>query len=122
MIDLLNKKLELITKFKESEVEIEKSIQNEDFEYLQKRSEQNNFYIRQIDEIDLKLKDIDLSAFAKINNEINNNLNELKNLHKINLSGINNLMKNFKGKALKANQTTKPLKAYVSNLKKDNYL
>jgi len=114
-MELLEKKLELLQKFKSNEVLIKEAIDNSDYEYLLKRVEQNDFYIRQIDEIDAKL---DKTIDSPLVEEVRTISGEITLLHKSNITGINELMRNFKAEAIKQKRSSNPIRAYVSNLKK----
>lgn len=115
-MELLQKKHDLLLRFRDNELLIKKLIEEDNFEYVLKRLEQNNFLIRQIDEIDSKLKMVD-DIDETFKGKVSNLTNEIRTLHQDNIGVLNVHFEKQKKEALKSNQSKKPIRAYTSNLK-----
>ncbi len=116
-MELYRQKHDLLLRFKDNETIIEQLIEEGNFEYVLKRLEQNNFLIRQIDEIDKQIAKQPEKADHQIAEGIKIMSQEIKVLHAKNIENLNRRREGYKVEALKSNSAKKPIREYTSNLR-----
>jgi phage host-nuclease inhibitor protein Gam len=117
VLELFEKKMELLDKMHENQIELERSILRADTEMVEKRVDMNDYYIRQINQLNEKLEPKLHYIPRDLKDKHNELIQTIMKLSKANIDSLNVNLKSFKKKALGSTKTKDAHKIYVSNLK-----
>jgi hypothetical protein len=117
VMDLFNKKVELLNMIYDNQVTLMQLINKAESELIEKRVDQNDLYIRQLNEINETLEDYLYMINRDDKDSHNALIQKIMRISKENIELLGSTMKIYKGKALNSTKNTEAHKIYVSNLK-----